>query len=61
MFFYLLFSPAFDIWTLRKRYEYKVREMAVVSVVVNITASLIAVICVLLLKNQNLDLFVTET
>ena len=56
MFFYLMFSPAFDFWILRKRYEYKLREMTIVSIVVNTVASLIAVLLVIITQNKGLDL-----
>lgn len=56
MFIYLMFSPAFDFWILRKRYEYKLREVAIVSIIVNTVASLIAVLLVIIGHNKGHNL-----
>lgn len=56
MFVYLLFSPAYDMWVLRKRYEYKVREMAVLTVTVNVLSAAVSILLVLIFRDHGKDL-----
>lgn len=56
MFLYLIFSPALDMWMLRQRYEYKTKQMAIVTLISNIMASFVAVNLVLFFKESNYNL-----
>lgn len=52
LFIYLLFSPAFDIWMLRQRYEYKIKKMALVSLTSTLLSSGITIIFIIILRNS---------
>lgn len=52
LFIYLLFSPAFDIWMLRQRYEYKIKKMALVSLTSTLLSSVITIIFIIILRNS---------
>lgn len=56
MFVYLIFSPALDMWMLRQRYEYKTKKMAIVTLVSNLSASIIALLLVLKFQNSSYNL-----
>ncbi len=56
MFIYLIFSPALDMWTLRQRYEYNTKKMAIVTLTSNVLASIVAVLLVIRLKNSSYNL-----
>ena len=56
MFIYLMFVPGFDMWMLKQRYEYSVKKMAIISLVSNLSASILAVVLVLLLRKGSYNL-----
>lgn len=56
MFVYLIFSPALDMWMLRQRYEYNTKKMALVTLASNLSASIIAVVLVLMFQDNSYDL-----
>ncbi|WP_024293403.1 lipopolysaccharide biosynthesis protein [Lacrimispora indolis] len=56
MFIYLFFSPALDMWMLRQRYEYNTKKMALVTLASNLSASIVAVVLVLILQDEPYDL-----
>lgn len=56
MFIYLIFSPALEMWMLRQRYEYNTKKMAIVTLVSNILASIVALLLVFIFKNSSYNL-----
>lgn len=56
MFVYMIFSPALDMWMLRQRYEYNTKKMALVALASNLSASIIAVVLVLMFQSSSYDL-----
>lgn len=56
MFVYLLFYTAMDMWMIRQRYEYKIKNLSIVTITSNILSSVIAVILVIYFRNSSFDL-----
>lgn len=56
MILYLTFSPGMEMWMVRQRYEYNIKNMAIVTLISNLSSALIGVIFVLLLNNSGINL-----
>lgn len=56
MLVYLFFAPALDMWLLRQRYEYSTKKMTIVTLLSNFSASIIAVVFVLVYRSSLYDL-----
>lgn len=56
MILYLAFSPAMEMWMVRQRYEYNIKNMTIVTLASNLSAAIIGVIFVLLLNDSGKDL-----
>ncbi len=54
MFSYLLFYPAMSMWLAKQRYEYQYKNVAIISIGSAVLSQLVALLLVLLVKDQNL-------